>query len=151
MGYTQYFSQQAEIAEGTWELIATDARRIIGAARGQGIEIRGWDGTGDPVVDENEIRLNGDASAGLDHETFALLRKGSGFGFCKTARQPYDVVVTSILVRAQQHAGEETIRLSSDGGETDWFDALLLLRILFPNDPHEQTIARATGGASVLD
>lgn len=66
----------------------------------------------------------------LSHETFALFRKGSlpdydkgrayAFGFCKTARKPYDLMVCACLILFKYYFGS-TVEVHSDGEEdTDW-------------------------------
>ena len=52
-------------------------------------------------VDEG-IMLNG--APDDDFEPFHLDSDGGSMEFCKTARRPYDVVVTAILLRASQVA-----------------------------------------------
>lgn len=53
--------------------------------------------------EEDSIELNGSKSS---CETFILKPEATGFSFCKTARRPYDLVVTAILLRAWQLAGK---------------------------------------------
>ena len=56
------------------------------------------------------------------HEDFALrehFRENEGFGFCKTARKPYDTVVTACLALLKYRLGD-AIEVSSDGDASDW-------------------------------
>jgi hypothetical protein len=148
VGYTHYHTQHQEIPAETWAAIRADAERLIEAARLGDVAICGWDGTGDPVHDEQEIRLNGSAVGDLDHETFALERAGSGFAFCKTARKPYDAVVAGILARAVHHAGQSVISVSSDGDMHDWENVIRLLERLWPDDDMDVLVARLVGDYS---
>ena len=49
------------------------------------------------------------------------------FECTKTAYKPYDLAVTACLIVADHHLGG-SIRVSSDGGQRDWMDALMLCR-----------------------
>lgn len=113
------------------------------------IVIKGGLGKGKPTVTESKIWLNGDESKDLDHETFALdlfesspmyrenydMEKGV-FGFCKTARKPYDLVVCVSLLIIKEHLKED-FGFSSDGGVDDWGHALSLYSKLFNRKPHK--------------
>ena len=113
MGYTHYLRNTAPIPL----VVFTDAKLIIAKARAQGIVICGWDGTGEPTIDETGLRLNGDGSRDLDHETLVI--NDASFSFCKTARKPYDAVVGAILISVKDHVPEAEI--GSDGvWEYDW-------------------------------
>lgn len=136
MGYTHYHTRNAKNKGSAYMFgkLALDAKAIITEAEKRGIVIRGYDGTGEPEFTEGYFRLNGDASEGLDHETFAWealpdqpewQRKhfeANGrnpneiFDFCKTAYKPYDTVVTAILIRAKVIYGN-LVEVRSDG---DW-------------------------------
>jgi len=113
------------------------------------IVIKGGLGKGKPTVTDNKIWLNGDNSKDLDHETFSLdlfeyspmyrgdydMEKGV-FGFCKTARKPYDLVVCVSLLIMKEHLKED-FGFSSDGGVDDWGHALSLYNKLFNRKPNE--------------
>lgn len=49
------------------------------------------------------------------------------FNFCKTARKPYDVVVTAVLATLRAYA-PDCITVASDGGEYDWQEGVNLAR-----------------------
>ena len=64
------------------------------------------------------------------------------FDFCKTARKPYDVVVTASLIAVKDRMGPDVI-IGSDGQvPNEWLDGLLLFRRTFPD--------RAKAGAAAL-
>lgn len=118
MGYTHYWKglrSTKELAEITKEII-----------RISGVKICNEDGTGEPIVEENYIGLNGTKENNEWHESFYLSDKNDGFNFCKTARKPYDKVVVAILVAAiiQEVPGYKTI--SSDGDVNDWEEGIKL-------------------------
>jgi hypothetical protein len=88
-----------------------------------------------PVADDAMIRFNGVDDDG--HETFVLMRsdvpasylenKNEVFGFCKTARKPYDKYVTAVLLLAKLYLQDE-IRISSDGDIADWKEGQKLIK-----------------------
>lgn len=116
MGYTHYY-EDITLSED----IADEVRKIVSAGD---VVICDWDGTGDPIINSEEIRLNGDASTGKDHETFALQNGSEGFTFCKTARKPYDVVVVAILVSLIVNDGVR--KVETDGTPEDWVTGIQL-------------------------
>lgn len=111
MGFTRYYNGNVTI---TPEFLQ-DVQTII---TNSGINIKGWDGTGEPHIAQDEIRFNGDSNLSQAYETFAL-NNGDNYGFCKTAREPYDLIVATILKRAE--ALNPDFHADSDGGnnETD--------------------------------
>lgn len=66
------------------------------------------------------------------HDSFQLREHfseniDSGFGFCKTARRPYDTVVTACLSILKYRLGD-AIEVSSDGRPADWVRGVFLAR-----------------------
>lgn len=103
-------------------------------------QIKGGDGTGRPIISNSEIRFNGDASKGEDHETFVLEKNGSGFQFCKTARKPYDRYVKAVLLVAKAVA-PAAVEISSDGdGEAGCWDEGQRIANLYLNDKSPVTV-----------
>lgn len=86
-----------------WPKLVSDANRIIEEAN---IEL---DEDWNHATVEEGIKVNGPEDYG--HESFLLLPNKKGFDFCKTAQKPYDLVVTTILIRARMLAGAATFRL----------------------------------------
>ena len=88
------------------------------------------------------ISLNGDKDLGEHCEDFVIYRqrKGDSDDFCKTARMPYDKVVTAILIRAAQLLGDEYMdksgrrEIRSDGDWEEWDEGRQLVKKVFPND-----------------
>ncbi len=109
MGYTHYWSNTPAFTEG----FAHDVDLIVAKAQEQGIVIRGWDGTGEPVFSPTEIRFNGDGEQDQDFETFVLVPGEQGFTFCKTGRMPYDAVVGAILIALKE--SDPSFFVQSDG------------------------------------
>lgn len=73
------------------------------------------------------IQLNGKGE--YSHEAFELREhfKQNVFGFCKTARKPYDTVIVACLAILKYRLGE-AIDVSSDGRTDDWNEGVLLAR-----------------------
>ena len=145
MGYSHYWNG-VPTNDAAWAEIQDAARKIIAAAEGtctttaggyhadQPVEIcDGW-GNGRPMFAEDFIMLNGDETRGLDYETFVVAKHGAGSEFCKTARKPYDVVVTAILAYLAAYHGYD---VQSDGTPEEWQEGVKLaneaLGIQVPN------------------
>lgn len=88
MGYTRYWNINRKLTQNRED---TKFEIEMLDKNGQGIN--------SPIITETEIWLNGDLDEDLDYETFSIMTTGnnSKYGFCKTARKPYDVVVNAIL------------------------------------------------------
>ena len=129
MGYTHYWTPTALSVEAMAK-VAAAADAIIGVADP---DIAGWDGTGKPELSGERIAFNG-RGPDDDHETFAIDADCPEWRFCKTARKPYDVVVTAVLTYL---AAEYGFDVSSDGDASDWEAgnklATLALGKPFPN------------------
>ena len=89
--------------------------------------IRGGLGKGLPKFLQDQIWFNGDESKGHDHETFYLKwnkKDEDGedlWGFCKTARKPYDLLVCmSLLALENAFQDPKVFSYSSDGDEPEW-------------------------------
>lgn len=123
MGYTHYWYQHKNIPAQDWADICRVARKVVKAS-GVLVTREYTDARGPDIKTKaGHIRLNGYGEEG--HETFCLARKmrqpydwetdqGYRFGFCKTARKPYDTVVLAILLYAAQKA-PTCLMVSSDG------------------------------------
>jgi hypothetical protein len=134
MGYTHYWTYNPDKIEDTEELrekfleASRQIRRCYLWIRNQrkDIKIRGGLGAGKPVFNETEIWFNGNDKEGLSHETFSIHwfnRGGSGRDFCKTARKPYDFLVSFALLTFASFFSPEVFSFSSDGDEEDWSEA----------------------------
>lgn len=88
-----------------WPEFIKDAQRIVSASDVELIA-DGFDpeNIDPPIINtDSGIELNGKA---VPYDIFIIRPGGKDLGFCKTARKPYDEVVTAILLRACQLAGE---------------------------------------------
>lgn len=130
MGYTHYWTQTRDFTPEQMGDIAASVRRIIHYAPCDICGPHGDEGSR-PDLTKECIALNGrDENS---HETFYFTAKREldgyqtpdqlGWSFCKTARKPYDVVVTACLTFLQADYGFE---VSSDGDIEDWEDGVKL-------------------------
>ena len=117
IGYTHYWENDKVLTQDERDGIEEDIRAIIAATD---VPLLDWDGLlGRPSVrvgGDQCVSLNGRAEDG--RETFTFPGK-SGFNFCKTAYKPYDVVVTAILIAAENRA-PQAFGYNSDGEHADW-------------------------------
>lgn len=143
MGYTHYWQQKRDFTKAEWAEITAAARDIVADVQNvQGIPLADWGGDGgtQPLIDDDEISLNGLG----DHscETFRIDRKRPpkksyqtpkerGGGFCKTNRYDYDVAVTAILCVVEAIA-EGALGVDSDGNGHDWLPGVQLARRVAP-------------------
>lgn len=111
MGYSHHF-ENVKMNDKVFE----EAQVLIENSPAQ---LAGWDGTGDPQVNRDQIKFNGfDGGPGNDgsFETF-LLEDNDSFSFCKTNEKPYDATVTAVLISViLNDAGT----VSSDGTFEEW-------------------------------
>lgn len=126
MGYTHYWYKQPELPAKSWAAFIKDVTKLIEfVQKDVGIPLNYEDDVQRvPVIDADLIRFNGIGDDG--HETFYFERKGKTernglcFDFCKTAHKPYDIAVTAVLVAADYHFGDMTVKISSDGSNEEW-------------------------------
>jgi len=142
MGYTHYFTQtRRAIGAEDWATICEDVSSIVKHAqtvRGVPLANGNGDAGTSPEITPQHIFLNGVGDA--SHETFCLYSSGrtetyypgdNKFGdFCKTARKPYDIVVTACLCYLASVA--ETHNATSDGWAKDWTAGLEMARLALP-------------------
>lgn len=118
MGYTHYW-KKSDTPQDAWDKLRADAERLI---RATPVRIQfEYDDPAPPEVSNTRIRFNGVGD--YRHETFCLEKNEVEFDFFKTARKPYDVVVTAILACAKEHLGDG-IKVSSDGDSSEWDEGL---------------------------
>ena len=153
MGYTHYWEQKRNFTVAQWQDVLKDIGTIVEYAKHQqGIALGdfGGDGGTHPVFNDEHLGFNG---VGDDsHETFYIERKirvpdykgrRKGFGFTKTARKPYDVVVVACLCYlatvtrksapdGSPIIGSETHIVSSDGHCSDFLLGLDMARQALP-------------------
>ncbi|KAF3935095.1 hypothetical protein ABW19_dt0205777 [Dactylella cylindrospora] len=115
MGYTHYWRGTLTLTDP----LISDIHKLLSVTS---ISIRGPSGTGDPTISTTDgIHLNGNSSTDGTCEPFSLTSGTVSFGFCKTARYPYDTVVGAVLLRCAHYCPEFSV--SSDGFWDEWEEA----------------------------
>jgi hypothetical protein len=128
MGYTHYWhGNERRIQANPWSKFTLACSDIITLATTRGVGILPVRiPLNEIVISENTVEFNGMGEQGL--ELFEFTRTIPKFTFCKTARLPYDSVVTACLVAAHQILGANRIVVSSDGKAQDWLEGETLYR-----------------------
>lgn len=128
MGYTHYFRRPPVLDPKKFADFAERVKSIVALAEKQGTHLAGPLGRERPIITPTTIELNGYGDD-ESHESFILhqdetqspyqIENNLHFDFCKTARKPYDRVVTAILA-LYAYTFPEVI-LGSDGqSEEEW-------------------------------
>jgi hypothetical protein len=119
MGYSHHWHIDETIVPEVWALISADAKTLFTASPEPLVFEHG--SRKPPVADARSIRFN--AGEGRGYEDFLLLPAATKrWQFCKTGRQPYDLVVCAMLSAARDRS--KVIAVVSDGGSEDWAPAL---------------------------
>jgi hypothetical protein len=123
MGYTHYWRKEESNPINKTKL--KDAINVMRNIANDNKDILAdWDGEKKFRNHVSMVRFNGSAIDNNDHETFAILKNWDGsFCFCKTARKPYDKVVTACLVVLKHFLGDD-VKVSSDGNKEEWSEGL---------------------------
>lgn len=134
MGYTHYYKLNRQditekgLADGF--KLATNEIKFLLHKLPADIKICDGLGENEPIINEKEIWFNGDASQGLDHETFSLCvdidpsdYQYNSRMFTKTARKPYDLLVCCALISLRKYL-PNAFWFTSDGDREDWQDAI---------------------------
>lgn len=132
MGYTHYFGpkagtkQAAAVLERKYKLAIKRCQQIAVAYKAQHGGLAGYTAHTKPGM-YGGLNINGSGDAG--HETFLMREHFSenANDFCKTARKPYDTVVTACLIVLAHYLGD-AFEVSSDGDSRYWQDGLMLAR-----------------------
>ena len=121
MGYTHYWTLGNGIEQADWDKFLVGARQIIETADAAGIALQ--DDSAGAAIFINGVGANA-------HEAFVITSEDVGFNFCKTARKPYDTVVTAILIHLKQSLGSLAV-VTSDGDWSDWEGGRLLYETVY--------------------
>jgi len=153
MGYTHHWTQTRDFDADEFATIMIDILAILADAE-QRYEIAICDGAATPhsrpEVTADRLAFNGTDIDDRGHETFELVRvrvleahrraEQLGWGFCKTARKPYDVAVTAVLCYLASIV--ESHAVSSDGCGRDFLAGLALARQALPRYANRLDIPR---------
>lgn len=121
MGWTHSWRRPTELPADRFAAAAADWRRVQDKVC---VAIAGFDGTGEPQVDDEHIVFNGEAPHCCEPFEVARIefdRRGchTVASFCKTEHQPYDICVQAALIILKHHLGD-AINVTSDGEDEDW-------------------------------
>ncbi|HEX4207722.1 MAG TPA: hypothetical protein VHZ51_26695 [Ktedonobacteraceae bacterium] len=99
----------------------------------KGFLVCGPNGDGHPILTNDEVALNGDSETGIMGEAFWMslshLAQSHFWAWCKTRFHPYDLLVTTALVRFYHYF--PAVALWSDGEEAGLDDGAALCRKVF--------------------
>jgi len=127
MGYTHYWTTEESVtfSKEEWDKLKETARLIFKECKTMSVKLCYDEDkeSSPPRANNTEINFNGFKD--LSHETFRITPTIYGFDFCKTARKPYDVAVTALLIYI--HAHKPNIKINSSGDNDDWVEGWKLL------------------------
>jgi len=127
MGYTHYFQLHTQPSEKGWANFIKGVRQLLEQA---------WDIAIEGEINNEVVVLNGIGEE--SHETFFFSKVSNEWEFCKTARKPYDKVVTSVLILAKYLFPNMYLR--SDGDWEEWIEGRELFKEVFYLEPAENTV-----------
>lgn len=140
MGFTHYFGGHAKShPQKKWDAFIKDCRKLYknmpehslsagGHYSNEPLLLCGVSDSDAPEFSKDRILFNG--CGDLGHETFHLSRKASEGDFCKTARKPYDLMVTACLVLYKAYFPK--VGIGSDGDIADWQEAFKFIAETLP-------------------
>ena len=126
MGYTHYFQLHTEPTEQAFTKFSNGARQL---AESSGVKL---------ITEFNSESVVVNGIGENSHETLFISRTNLNWEFCKTARKPYDEVVSSILILAKYLFPD--MYLSSDGNWSEWREGRELFTKVFHLEPACETI-----------
>lgn len=130
MGYTHYWYRVREIELDVYFKILTDFKRLLPVLIEEGVRLAGSGGTGDPVINDDNLLFNGVGAERYENFVFPRVlriwdepdKNDQYFQFCKTSAYPYDQAVIAFLIIAK-HYLQQDITVQSDVGVEKLEDA----------------------------
>jgi predicted transcriptional regulator len=124
MGWTHYWQRKTELPIEAFARAAEDCAKVMELIN---VPLGGLDGKGKPIFEKDHIVFNGASRTGCEPFEVARIefdRRGRRIvlSACKTERAPYDICVQVALIAFKHHL-DDTIAVSSDGGNDDWEEA----------------------------
>jgi len=140
LGYTHYWYRPLVLEQDLFTAWSEDVQKIVDTA---GVPIAGGCGTGDPELTNTYVWINGKLDDGL--ETFGVEqnidpviwmdskdeKSGLYHDYCKTGKYPYDIVVTTALIRLKKYFPVVEFSDNDDGTVEEWRPAVELYEKLF--------------------
>jgi len=155
MGYTHYWKNAKKLDDKAWTNFIKEVKQVYKSLPneidGEPLRLNGCYKYKTPTFSQTRVYFNGEGTlyrvqkseiingkkhkfwntevSDLGHDTFSIQKKGtSSYTFCKTARKPYDLMVTATLVLYAKHFGVINTNISSDGDLSEWVDGIKLVR-----------------------
>jgi hypothetical protein len=121
MGYTHYYSiDTKKISQTRWDRVCRILNTIVYEYGQEHGGISGFSAHSKPGK-YSGMSFNGSRENGYEpFELRAEIGKQDPRGFCKTARKPYDSLVTAVLSILQLEFGQDVVKVGSDGDYPDW-------------------------------
>lgn len=112
MGYTHYWkeAENKKISKRDLENAIKMMGRIINDNRDI---VACWYGEDEPIVTEKDVNFNGKGNLKCENFVMSVYWDGS-LNYCKTCRNPYDIVVVACLAVLKHYCGD-AIKITSDG------------------------------------
>lgn len=129
MGYTHYWRQNKKFTQKQWDKFLDTCIKLkdnlpektdsAGGYFSDELLIIGGNEVDEVAVFNNEMIYFNGQTPDLGHETFCIENneEPTSFGFCKTDRKPYDLLVCACLIAANKHL---KFKITSDGNVNDW-------------------------------
>jgi hypothetical protein len=92
-------------------------------------------GENDPIINENEIRLNGCKYSESAREPFEITIDRPGPSFCNTDKRPYDLLVCCSLLVFTGIFPDYVFSFSSDGEDRQWIIPIVQYATLLNKTP----------------
>jgi len=133
MGHTHYWSVKNQLDSDSFGKAQKDCKTICDILKNKhDIHIQAeYNDDDPPLFGDNLIKFNGMGDDGC--ETFFISLYETGYSFCKTARQYYDLAVQCCLL-ILHHYFQENFVISSDGNKKDWNKAVNLVNVAFTSE-----------------
>lgn len=127
MGYTHYYQQGSIPSQALFDNFTYHVSELLEMA---------WDIDLDISIEPDYLSINGVGDE--SHETFIIRRKDLTWDFCKTARKPYDAVITAVLILARYTFPDFSV--SSDGDWEDWSIGREIFTSVIHLEPTQETV-----------
>jgi len=124
MGWTHNWQRETELPKDRFARAVRDCQKVL---KHIAVPLGGFDGSGEPVFNDDVIVFNGANGGACEpfefHQT-EFDRRGRKviWSFCKTEHSSYDRCVQAALIVLKHHLGD-LIKVGSDGTDEDWSEA----------------------------
>lgn len=155
MGYSHYFPQNRSFTKPEWDKVKFGVNKILEYSQNlnrSDIALQeSYERNRFPIVNNIRVQFNG--PDGFNCEDFFITKKVREhrpyedkrepvFNFCKTNREPYDLIVCSCLLWIE-HVAPRVLHIHSDGAwNKEWLEPRLVFRQLFNIEPPTLNLKR---------